>query len=162
MLQKWWCPGRNELRKLLDTRGYSFIELITVIVVLGIMLAIAVISIAPAIQQARVRNAASVIAGDLQYAQLQAVRYRRPMAVVVNNTTKQIIVRDRDNPPGTIWRTRSLGQDSDFDLDSLSVSPTSVEVFPNGIVRQQTTFSVALDTYSRTVVWSRAGQIRIQ
>lgn len=147
---------------VLDRRGYSFIEMLTVIVVLSIMLAILIISIGPAIQQARVRNAASVIAGDLQYAQLQAVRYRRPMAVVVNNTTKQLIIRDRDNPPGTIWRSRSLGQDSDFDLDSLHVTPSSVEVFPNGIVRQLTTFSLALNNYSRTVTWSRAGQIRIQ
>lgn len=148
--------------KLLDTRGYSFIELLTVIVVLGIMLAIAVLSMAPAISQARVRNAASVIAGDLQYAQMQAVRYRRPMAVVVNNVTMQLIIRDRDNPPGNIWRSRSLGQDSDFDLDSLHVSPSSVEVFPNGVVRQLTTFSVGLNNQSRTVTWSRAGQIRIQ
>jgi prepilin-type N-terminal cleavage/methylation domain-containing protein len=147
---------------LYNRRGYSFIELLTVIVVLGIMLAMAFMSMAPQIQRAKVRNAASVVAGDLQYAQLQAVRFRRPIAVVVNTVTKQIIVRDRDNPPGTIWRTRSLGQETDWDLDLLTASPTTVEVYPNGIARQTTTFSVGLDSHSRTVTLSRAGQIRIQ
>jgi len=142
-------------------RGYSFIEMLTVIVVFGIMLAMAVLGMAPALQQAKVRNAASVVAGDIQYAQFLAVRHRRPIAIVVNSSTQQILIRDRDNPPGTIYRSRALGPSTDFALDSLTATPSTVEVYPNGVARQTTTFAVGLDQQNRRVILSRAGQIRI-
>ena len=136
--------------------------MLTVMIVLGIMLGIAVTRIAPSVRSARVRNAASILAGDLQYAQLQAVRHRRPIAIGLNTSTMQLVIRDRDNPPGNIWRTRSLGMETDFDLDSMSVSPSNwVEVFPNGIVRQTTAWNLAVGTHTRTVTLTRAGQISI-
>ena len=151
-------PVRN--RPNLDANGYSFIEMLTVIVVLGVLLAIAILSIAPSLQRAKVRNAANVVAGDLQYAQILAVKHRKPIAVVVAVATQQYVIRDRDDA-STVYRTRALGPGTDFSLDSFSSSPSSVELFPNGVARQTTTFTVGLAGYEKQVRLTKAGQIRI-
>ena len=148
-------------RRVSGSDGYSFIEMLTAVIVFGILLSIAIMSMAPSLRQAKVRNAASVLAGDLHYAQALAVQHRRPIAIIVVEATKQYIIRERDNPT-IVYRTRSLGPDSDFALDQFTASPTtSVEVFPNGVARQTTTFTIGLDTYEREVRISKAGQIRI-
>jgi prepilin-type N-terminal cleavage/methylation domain-containing protein len=151
-------PVPNRLN--LDRNGYSFIEMLTVIVVLGILLAIAILSIAPSLQRAKVRNAANVVAGDLHYAQILAVKHRKPIAVVVAVATQQYVIRDRDDA-STIYRSRALGPGTDFNLDAFSSSPTSVELFPNGVARQTTTFTLGLAGYERQIRLTKAGQIRI-
>lgn len=140
--------------------GYSFIEMLTVIVVMAILMSITVISMAPKIKNGKVNNAANVVVGDLQYAQSLAVRHRRPMAVIIQPATRQYVIRERDNP-SEVYRTRLLGQESEFSLDSLGASPTSVEFYPNGVARTTTTVTVGLDGYHREVKLTRAGQIRI-
>ena len=144
----------------LGRRGYSFIEMLSIIVLLAILLAIAILSLAPSIKQAKVRNAANVVAGDIQYAQALSVQHRTPIAIVVVPATRQYIIRERNNP-SNVFRTRSLGPNSEYALETFTATPTSVEVFPNGVARQSTTFSLILDSYQRDVLLSRAGQIRI-
>lgn len=147
-------------QSMIGRGGYSFIEMLTVIVVMSILLAITVVSMAPKIKNGKVNSAANVVVGDLQYAQSLAVRHRRPMAVVVQPATRQYIIRERDDPM-EVYRTRVLGQDSEFSLDSLGASPSSVEFYPNGIARATTVLTVGLDGYHRQVQLTRAGQIRI-
>ncbi len=143
-----------------DRRGYSFVEMLTVFVVLGILLSITILSMAPGIQQARVRSALNVVAGDLQHAQALAIKHARPIAIVVVPSTKQYLIRDRDTP-SNVYRSRSLGPDTDFGLDQFTASPTSVELFPNGVVRATTTFTLGLESYVREIKLTKAGQIRI-
>lgn len=153
--------GRVLRRRLLEEQGYSFVELMTVFSVMAILMAISVVSMAPKIQHGKVNNAANVVVGDLQYAQLLAVRQRRPMAVIVASATRQYVIRDRDNPTN-VYRTRSFGNESEYSLDEMNASPsTSVEFFPNGVARETTTVTLGLDGYQRQVRLTRAGQIRI-
>ena len=142
-----------------STAGYTFIEMITAFAVLSILTATVIMSMGPALRHGKVNNAANVVAGDLHYAQSLAVKHRRPIAVVVQTATKQYVIKDRDNP--TVYLTRFLGPESEFSLDELTASPTSVELYPNGVVRATTTFTVGLDGYQRQVRLTRAGQIRI-
>jgi hypothetical protein len=127
--------------------------------VVTILMLIVVMSMAPALKHGKVNNAANVVASDLQYAQGLAVKYRRPIAVVIQTVTMQYVIKDRDNP--TVYLTRSLGADSEFSLDAFSASPSSVEVYPNGVARATTTLTLGLDGYERQVRLTRAGQIRI-
>jgi len=144
----------------LDRSGYSFIEMLTVIVVMAIMLAITILSIAPSIQSARVRNALNIVAGDLQEAQALAIKNARPIAIVVQSATQQYQIRDRDSS-SIVYRQRDLGPGTDFSLDQFSASPSSVEIFPNGVARATTTFTLGLDSYVREIKLTKAGQIRI-
>lgn len=141
------------------TPGYTLVEAVIAIVVMGILLSIAWVRMGPAVSQARVRSAATVVATDLQYAQMLAVRQRRPVAVIVDNSLRSYIIRLRDT--SLTFRDRFFGQDTEYVLDSLSASPASVVLFPNGVAAATTTFTVSLRGYTRHVRLTRAGQVRI-
>lgn len=140
-------------------RGYTFIELAMVIAIVGILTSLAYWRMGPGLLQARVNRAAWTLAADLQYAQLMAARQRRPVVVIVSPSLRSYTIRDRATTQ--VFRERFLGEDTDFQLDSLSASPSSIEVFPTGVARQTTTFRVQLKGYDREVRLTRAGQIRI-
>ncbi len=141
--------------------GYTLIEMVIVIAIAGIVTSFGVVRLAPALEHANVRAAANVVAGDLQYAQILAVRYRKPIAVIVASSTKQYLIRDRADP-SIVYRTRLLGPDTDFGLDELTFSPSSsVELFPNGLARETVVMTLGLNGFKRNVRLTRAGQIRI-
>lgn len=139
--------------------GYTLIETVIAIVVFGILLSVAWVRMGPALASSRVRNAATVIATDLQYAQMLAVRQRRPVAVIVDPSMRSYIIRLRDS--SLTFRNRFFGQDTEFLLDSLSASPTSVVLFPSGVTAGTVTFTARQGGFTRHVRLTRAGQVRI-
>lgn len=141
------------------SRGYTLIELAIVIAVMGILTSVAYWRMGPGLMQARVNRAAWTIAADLQYAQLVAARQRRPVVVIVTPSLQSYAIRDQAT--ATVFRQRFLGPDTDFQLDSLNATPTTVEVFPTGVASETTIFRVALRGYDKEVRLTRAGQIRI-
>ena len=84
-----------QLRSL-PKQGFTMIEMATTLVVAGIITTVGIVAVAPAVEHAKVRSAANVVAGDLQYAQALAVRERRPISVVVDSASMQLVIRDRD------------------------------------------------------------------
>lgn len=143
----------------MTTRGYTIIELIIVVVVFGVLLSIALVRLGPALEHARVQRAATVVATDLQYAQMLAVRQREPVAVVVSESLKGYVIRERDT--ATVHRQRFLGDGSEFRLDEFTATAPFVEMFPNGVATATTTFTLGLAGYQRQVRITRAGQVRV-
>ncbi len=139
--------------------GYSLIELLFVMVVLGILLAITYVKVGPTLERARVRGAAGVLATDLQYAQALAARYRTPMVFTVDATQKTYQIADRGG--ANVYRLRNLGAGGEYVLDQFTATPTAVEVFPNAVVAQSATYTLGLNGYRRRVTFSRAGQVRV-
>ena len=127
---------------------------------MGLLLAIAVPKLRPALEHGKVNAAASVLAMDLQYAQMLAARQRRPVVVILDPSTRQYVIRDRP-AGGTIFRNRLLGQDTQYMLDELNSTVSGMEVFPTGTTRALTTFTVGLGGYQRQIMFTRAGQIRV-
>ena len=78
-----------QMSRIARIGGYTLIEMVLVIAIAGILTGFGVVRLAPALEHANVRAAANVVAGDLQYAQILAVRYRKPIAVIVASSTKQ-------------------------------------------------------------------------
>jgi prepilin-type N-terminal cleavage/methylation domain-containing protein len=157
MAEPWHITPRREQSACL---GYTLIEILTVIAISSILLSMALPRIRPALDRGRVNAAANVVAADLHYAQLMAVRSRRPVTIVVTSFTQQYVIRDRDDG-SIVYRTRYLGDESEYRLETMYVSAKSIEMFPNGIARQSLTFTLGLHDYTRTVTFSRAGQIRV-
>ncbi len=139
--------------------GFSVVEMAVVLATAGILLTLAVWRFGPALQQARTRQAVATVAADLQYAKMVAARQREPVVVIVNPSLQLLLIRSRG---GTIFRQRFVGPDTEFGLDALAAAPvTSVEVFPNGVATSAITLTATLDTHSRQVRLSRAGQVRV-
>jgi len=138
--------------------GYSFVEMLTAIAVLGLMLAMTILSMAPSVQRGKVRSAMNVVSMDFQQAQTLAIRYRRPMLFLVQPSTRQYLIRDRDSA-AAVHVKRDFGVDGEFPLDTLTASPTSVEIFPSGQARETITVRLGIEGYVREVKLTRAGQI---
>jgi len=139
-------------------RGYTVIELLLVMVIISVIAGITYVRMRPTLEHARVRGAAGILAGDLQYAQVMAARLRTPMVISVNTAglTYQIASR-----AGTVYRSRDLSPASDYALEEIQATPTTFEVFPNAVAAQSATYTVGLNGYRRRVTFSRAGQIRV-
>jgi len=144
---------------LRDRSGYTLLELLLVMVIMAVLAAITYVRIAPALERARVRGAASVLATDLQYAQVLAARYRMPVRVEVDVTDKEYRITDLAR--ATMYRLRDFGEDSQYALSSFTATPISIQVFPNAIVDQSAQYTVGLNGYERRVTFSRAGQVRV-
>ncbi len=146
--------------RFLGHQGYTMVEMSITLVVAGLLTAIGVVTLGPALEHAKVRSAANVVAGDLQYAQVIAVRERRPVSVLVEPDSMRIVIRDRDQT-SNIYRVRFLGAGTAFSLDHLATTSTSFEMFPNGLAGSTINVTLWLRGFLRQVKLTRAGQIRI-
>ncbi len=141
--------------------GYTLIELAITLTLAGLLSGMVFWGLGSSLGRARVNRVASTLASDLQYAQVTAARQRRPVVVIVDPSVRMYLIRDRANA-SLVFRRRFLGAGSEHGLDSLAATPaTSVEIFPNGVARETTTFTVGLGGYARQVKLTRAGQVRL-
>jgi prepilin-type N-terminal cleavage/methylation domain-containing protein len=139
--------------------GYTLIELLITIVVAGILTTVGYQRLSPALVHARVQRAATVVATDLQYAQMLAVRQRQPVAVIVDDALKGYIIRLRDT--AVTFRNRYFGTDADYGLDSLGASPATIVLYPSGVAAGTITVGLGLHGYTRQIRMTRGGQVRI-
>ena len=159
----WLLPqisGWRSMRTIRSRTGFSLIEIVVVLAMTAIITSFAFWRMGPAFERAKVRRGASMLAADLQYAQMIAARQRKPVVLITVPATKSYFVRDAQVPT-TIYRERFLGAGTDFGLDFFSATPSTVEIFPNGVTQVTANFQVGLNTNTRNVKFTRAGQIRI-
>lgn len=142
-----------------NQRGFTIIELVMVLVVSSILASFAILKIAPTLERARVSRSAAMIATDLQYAQMIAARQRRPVVIIASEPLRGYMIRDAAST--TVYREAYMGTDTEFNLDQLVANPTTLEIFPNGVVRSAGSYTVRVNTTQRYVRITRAGQVRI-
>lgn len=135
------------------------IELVMVLSVASILAAFAIVRVAPTLERARVHRSAAMLAADLQYAQMIAARQRRPVVFITSEALKGYMIRDAAS--ATVYREAYLGDDTDVRLDQLEANPTTLEIFPNGVVRSAGNFTVRVNAVQRYVRITRAGQVRV-
>jgi prepilin-type N-terminal cleavage/methylation domain-containing protein len=138
--------------------GYTIIELLLVMIIIGVIAGITYVRMAPTLERARVRGAANILSGDLQYAQVMAARQRLPVVIAIDAVALTYQIADR---AGTVFRTRNFGAAGEFPLTELTATPASLEVFPNGVAAQGATYTIGAGAYRRQITLSRAGQIRV-
>lgn len=112
------------------------------------------------LSRARVNRAANVVAGDLMQAQGFAARQRSPVILTVDSSART--VRIALPPPGnSVLFTQRYGVEGEFKLATLSASPGSVQVLPNGTASSSITVTVGALGYVKQVRMTRAGQVRV-
>jgi prepilin-type N-terminal cleavage/methylation domain-containing protein len=141
--------------------GFTLVEILMVVVVLGTLAAIAVPRVSRAVSNAKVRETANIVAGDLEQAVSLSARLRRPL--VITWSGGQYLVRDRATAPAdTVRIRRNVGVTGDFGVQQIQFSPATVLVFPNGLVSSSLQVQVSSNGFSRTVTLSPAGMVRVQ
>jgi prepilin-type N-terminal cleavage/methylation domain-containing protein len=149
-----FSPGSQRCR-----RGFSMIEMLLVLIVIGILITISVPKMARVMRHERVNRAAQVVVADLQNGFAMAGRQRAPVRLTFTSTTKTYVFSDRAT--GTVFQTRIMDSRSEYALTTLSAAPSSIDVLPNGIGSASITVTVAQGDYSRTVTASSAGFVRL-
>ncbi len=143
-----------------STSGFSIIEMLVVIVVLGIMAGIAGPAMSTMVRHNRVNRATMVITSDLQNAFAVAARQRQPVQIQADSANRSYQFVDRKT--GAILRIRTFyGDNSEYLLSTLVFTPSTIDVFPNGVSSSALTVRLANGDYSKQIKASTAGFVRI-
>src|SRR5687768_12572748 len=134
--------------------GFTLVEALIAIVILGILVGALAPVVSRQISHSRVNNAAHLLAADLENALSLAGRQRSPVRVTVDPAQRTVLIADRAT--GNVITLRSYGPTSEFKVETLSASPASVDLLPQGRATSATTLTVAIGPYSRQVTLSRA------
>ncbi|CAK8719198.1 hypothetical protein GCAAIG_08665 [Candidatus Electronema halotolerans] len=103
-----------------DSSGFSFMELMVVIAMIGILSAVALPGILRALPEQRVKNAARNLYADMQRARMLAVKNNRTVSVRFNGGGYYIDADDDDsfNPDTPDELRRNLSEDGDVSFGS--------------------------------------------
>jgi len=140
--------------------GFSLFELLIVVAILGIMATMVGPAISRIVRHNRVNRAATVIASDLQNAFAVAARQREPVRIQADAASRSYQFVDRKS--GAVLRIRTFyGDTSEYRLTKLEFTPTTIDVFPNGVSSAAVTIDLANGDYSKQIKASTAGFIRV-
>jgi prepilin-type N-terminal cleavage/methylation domain-containing protein len=141
--------------------GFSIMELMAVVVILGIMASFAGPALSRITRHQRVNRAATVIASDLQNAFAVAARQRQPVRIQADANTRSYQFIDRKT--GAVLRIRTFyGDTSEYRLSKLVFTPATVDVFPSGISSSAVVVDLGNGDYNKQITASTAGFIRIK
>jgi Tfp pilus assembly protein FimT len=108
----------------------------------------------------RVNRATMVITSDLQNAFAVAARQRQPVQIQADSVNRSYQFVDRKT--GTVLRIRTFyGDNSEYLLNTLVFTPSTIDVFPNGVSSAPLTVRLANGDYSKQIKASSAGFVRI-
>jgi Tfp pilus assembly protein FimT len=140
--------------------GFSMIELIVIVGIIGVMATIAGPAISRIVRHQRVNRATTVITSDLQNAFAVAARQREPVRIQADNANRSYQFIDRKT--GTVLRIRTFyGDTSEYRLSKLNFAPATLDVFPNGISSAPLTVDLGNGDYEKQITASTAGFVRI-
>ena len=137
-------------------QGFSLIELLIVVGLVGILLAVAIPTIGRTVTRDRVARSAMVVQGMLDEASQLAARRREPVTVTVSGNVLAI----SDRATATVIRQRTFGQGMDIKADLTFTPSGGITIFPNGRSTAQLTVDLSGGGVSQTVVRTTTGIIR--
>lgn len=139
--------------------GFTLAETLIVLVVLGTLFAMGVPKLNRTTRHRRVMAAASALNADIPVAFSLAARQRKPVVVSYHAASGEIRVTDRAT--GTVYRRRALRTTSEYRLDSVTMTPASVQLFPTGVGSTAFTVRLVNGSYKRQIAVSRTGFTRV-
>jgi prepilin-type N-terminal cleavage/methylation domain-containing protein len=141
--------------------GFSLLELLIVLMIVGIVSALSAGRIHAIIVQQRVSRAATSLQSDLEAAFAIANRNRRPIRIAWSTASMQMQVTDRSG--SIFYRRTPLGRDAyGFTTSNVTFSRSPIEVFPTGLANDTLTITLAAEGNTRKIRMTRAGMVRTQ
>jgi hypothetical protein len=111
--------------------------------------------VGPALQRSQVNRATATVAADLESAFSMAARQRRPIRITCCTAAGYTVA---DRAGGTVRLQRSL---TDFGVTTLTFSASPVDIFPSGVASSADTVTIGAAGYTRQIVMTSAGLVRI-
>jgi Tfp pilus assembly protein FimT len=123
------------------------------------MLSIALPRVNRGIRQRRVISATNALSADMPIAFSVAARQRKPVSLSYDTASGEMRVTDRAT--GTIYSRRALRSSSEFKLDSVTMTPATVQILPNGVSSSSFTIRLANGSFVRQLSVGRTGLRRV-
>jgi len=146
-------------RRVRARRGFSILELILVLVVLGVLTSISSGKIRDVMVQQRLYRASHIVQTNVEAAWAIAARNRRPIEITWDPTGRQMRITDRAGT--TNFRRTSLGQDPyGLPAGSVTFSKPTLEIFPNGLANDTLLITLSTTGVTKKIWVSRAGLVQ--
>src|SRR5689334_18736513 len=145
---------------LLNRRGFSFIELLTVVVILGVVTGLSMSKFSSYLAHERVAKAAVGIASDINTAFAIPGRIRRPVHVRVDTSKMMLLVADR--PESTTYRKTAFGSRYNLKGSNVSYYPSVLEIYPNGFASDTMLITLASNSDTARVRVSKGGTVKVE
>jgi prepilin-type N-terminal cleavage/methylation domain-containing protein len=150
----------SKVHDLLKGRGgFTLLELVIVMTALGTVFMIAMPQVNESRRVMDLNRAVRTVALDLELALSVAARQRSAVEILQPAGTRSMVVRDAQD--GTEYLRRNFGDGSSARLDDLVLTPALVVVSPTGLATSALTVAVEIDTSTRLITMSQAGQVRV-
>ena len=148
---------------LWNPRGFTLVELIVVIAVIGISAGILAPNLISQIQKYRLNGATRQLAWDLMAARMQAIGRNRRSKVFFPNNRQYKTCYDANND-GTVDDCEGNGPTKDIqrNYSDVTITPNNEPIFlPNGTVTNLPSIIVENPAGSKTITISIAGRVKI-
>lgn len=146
-------------------KGFTLVELLIVLALIGIVASIAIRSVGDTIRRDRVQKAAAIVSTDLEQAFAIAARQRTPVRLLFDSARKTFALAARADTTFK-YRTRQFAT-GDLALDYISVSNAALDVLPSGLSADTLNLRIGIysrngSRYDRTIRMTRGGLVRIK
>lgn len=141
--------------------GFTMLEMIIVIIMVGILVAIAAPKFYSIAMRYRIDESLNTVAADLRQAVSLAAREQKPVTIALESSTRYVVKDRATSPADTVRLRRDMQLGSDAGVRNISFSPATVTVYANGIISSALTVTLTSDSYARQVTLSVAGQVRV-
>lgn len=155
-------PVRPTPLKSLSRLGFTLLEIAVALVLVGVAAALALPRIATITNENKIQRATQALQLEVQQAFALAGRNRNPVKLQWNSGSMQLQIT---NLAGTmIYRRAGLGTGAGYGLTSkeVTVTPSSLTVFPNGLAADSLVIALKRNGYAKTLRVSRSGMVRVQ
>lgn len=144
-----------------SVRGFTIIEVMVVIVIIGIMAGIAAPNFMNYLVSRRLSGATMQLYGDLMNARMQAVSQNKWVALMIDNDHQYKIFPD-DNKNGAADDGGIINKDlhPDYGDVTFSTSPVTVTFYPNG-TGSTATLGLNGSAGSKSITVSSNGRVKI-
>ena len=147
---------------LLNRRGFSIVELFTVLVIMGVVAALSMSRFSAYLAHERVTKATVGLADDLRMAFAVPGRIRRPVRIWCDTVRMQMLVTDRGQT--TTYRKTAFGSRYNLKGTNVSYYPSSawIEIYPNGFASDTMVITLSSNGYSRSLKVSKGGMVQVR
>lgn len=153
-------PEPSNRFRLSARSGFTLMEALIVVILLGVISSMALPSIARSMTSTRADRAAYTVVADIEAAFALAARERMPVLLEIDSINQRIVIRDRAT--SKILQQRSYSPtESDFGLTRLATNGSNLTIFPNGLASSAFTVYAYANQSQRAVRVRRTGQMRV-
>jgi prepilin-type N-terminal cleavage/methylation domain-containing protein len=145
---------------LLPRRGFSLIELFTVLVIVGVVTGLSMSRFTKYLGHERVKSAAYGIANDLRSGFAIPGRIRRPVRITVDTTAMMVLVTDRAQT--TTYRKTAFGSRYNLKGSNVRYYPSVLEIYPNGFASDTMSITLVSTGDSARIRVSKGGMVQVK